>query len=244
MRRLRAMLVVLAAWVTCGTAWAGANCSLPEDLLGPWPPLETVRSRVASGQPLRIVAIGSSSTMGVGLSSPAAAWPARLETSLRRALPQLQLTVLNRAHPRQTAEQMTERLAADVLAEHPHLVIWEAGTAEAVRRLEVGVFRDTLLQGIEQIRAAGDADMILVNMQFSPQAAAIVDFEPYLEAMHEAAEMEAVPLFPRFQIMRYWVEEGMFDFEGTRRGDEMSIADAVHRCLGESLAAAVLRAAL
>ncbi len=43
--------------------------------------------RLASGEPLTIVAVGSSSTAGAGASSPAASYPSRLAVELQAAFP-------------------------------------------------------------------------------------------------------------------------------------------------------------
>ena len=54
------------------------------------------RERIAQGKPLKIVAIGSSSTSGAGASSSAATYPSRLEAELKAQLPGLPITVLNK----------------------------------------------------------------------------------------------------------------------------------------------------
>src|SRR5262245_37598081 len=53
------------------------------------------RERIAQGLPLKIVAIGSSSTFGTGASSPDKSYPARLEAELKAKLPGLPITVIN-----------------------------------------------------------------------------------------------------------------------------------------------------
>ena len=55
---------------------------------------EHIRDRVARKLPLKIVAIGSSSTSGAGASSSAATYPSRLEAELKERLPGLPVTVL------------------------------------------------------------------------------------------------------------------------------------------------------
>ena len=50
------------------------------------PDLPHVARQIAIGAPLKIVAFGSSSTQGVGASSPANAYPARLQSDLRKRL--------------------------------------------------------------------------------------------------------------------------------------------------------------
>ena len=50
-------------------------------------PLERVAARVSAHQPLTIVAIGSSSTLGFGASAPEMSYPSRLAVELLALLP-------------------------------------------------------------------------------------------------------------------------------------------------------------
>src|SRR5438045_6209516 len=68
-----------------------------------------LRERIAQGLPIKIVAIGSSSTYGSGASSPAASYPSRLEVELKAQLPGLPVTVLNKGIGGEEAAQMVSR---------------------------------------------------------------------------------------------------------------------------------------
>ena len=87
---------------------------------------------------LTIVAIGSSSTQGVGASSPAASYPSRLEAELRKRFPQVDIRVINRGKGGEDAPEELARLERDVIAEHPDLVIWQLGTNAVLRRDDLG----------------------------------------------------------------------------------------------------------
>src|SRR5262245_11296710 len=50
-------------------------------------PLSRIGRRLASGKPIKIVALGSSSTYGAGASSSAASYPSRLAEDLARRFP-------------------------------------------------------------------------------------------------------------------------------------------------------------
>ena len=82
--------------------------------------------RLAGHSPVRIIAFGSSSTEGVGASSPAANYPSRLAGALSAAWPNAQVTVINRGVGGEDADDMARRLPV-VIAEHPgsyHLANW------------------------------------------------------------------------------------------------------------------------
>src|ERR671935_1418436 len=59
-------------------------------------PLPRIARRLAAGKPLKIVALGSSSTFGAGASTSAASYPSRLAEELARLVPGSDIKVINR----------------------------------------------------------------------------------------------------------------------------------------------------
>ena len=59
-------------------------------------PLVRTARLLANGEPIKIVALGSSSTYGAGASTSAASYPSRLAEELARYFPGHEITVLNR----------------------------------------------------------------------------------------------------------------------------------------------------
>jgi len=66
---------------------AAPPCEAPVNLLRFNAPLPGLSSALASSMPIRIVALGSSSTQGIGASSPKACYPSRLQAELRKRYP-------------------------------------------------------------------------------------------------------------------------------------------------------------
>src|SRR5262249_15937080 len=87
---------------------------------------------IGSGKTLIIVAIGSSSTRGVGASNPAHTYPALLNEDLQRRWPQLAVTVVNKGVSGEIASQMPTRFESDVLPYHPQPLIWQTGPNPAI----------------------------------------------------------------------------------------------------------------
>src|SRR5262245_23925601 len=61
------------------TAAPKVECTAPSELTRLDYAFKRVPQKIAAGQPIKIVAIGSSSTAGAGASSPAMTYPARLQ---------------------------------------------------------------------------------------------------------------------------------------------------------------------
>jgi hypothetical protein len=197
--------------------------------------LPHLAERLRAKQPARIVAIGGASTTGVAAGSSDLAYPHRLQEILVRWYPSSSITVINRGVPRQTARQMLERFPTDVLPEDPVLVIWETGTTDAVRGVGVDDFAATLQTGIDELKAHG-VDIVLVDMQFSHSTVTVIDFERYLNALHRVGDVNDVIVFPRFEMMRYWSEQNVFDFDGVAKDERASLAARVYECIAGKLA--------
>jgi hypothetical protein len=135
---------------------------------------------------------------------------------------------------------MVGRLDRDVLPLKPTLVIWETGTMEAVRGMDVDQFRETLRIGTDQLRAAR-VELVLMNMQFSRATEAMIHFDPYLTAIRELADANDVPLFRRHEIMRYWAESGLLDLRATDGEKRGRVAAKLYDCIGRTMAQFVTR---
>jgi acyl-CoA thioesterase-1 len=109
------------------------SCAAPADLTRLRGRLPRTAMRIARHEGLTVVAIGSSSTEGIGASTPAATYPSRVAAELARRLPRQSVTVLNKGVGGETAIEMLARFDRDVFAQNPDLVIWQAGTNSVLR---------------------------------------------------------------------------------------------------------------
>jgi acyl-CoA thioesterase I len=212
-----------------------ARCEVPAELTRAEFTLPHLSARLQAGNPVKIVAIGGASTTGVAAGSPELAYPHRLQEILDRWYPGIPIIVVNKGVPRQTAQQMLDRFASDVFAEDPVLVIWETGTTDAVRGVEVDEFAGTLQSGIDELKTRS-VDIMLVDMQFSRGTVTVIDFERYLDTLHQVAEDNGIYVFPRFEMMRYWSEQNVFNFDGVAKDQRADLAASVYECIGRKLA--------
>jgi acyl-CoA thioesterase-1 len=235
-------LAVLFLWILSAAPPALAappDCRVPEELIAEDAALPALAAALKAKRPVTIIAIGGAGTAGTAAADPAHdAYPRRLEDTLRRRHPGVPITVVNKGVPRQTAQEMVDRFATDVYPLSPTLVIWETGTVDAVRDTDVEAFGDALQAGLDALHEH-KFDIILVNMQYSRSTATVINFEPYLEAMEQRADVEDIYLFRRFEMMRYWSENGVFDFSDVPRDRRAALASQVYACLAERLADAI-----
>jgi hypothetical protein len=216
------------------------ECSVPERFYAFDPPLTKTSKALAGGREIVIAALGGASTVGLAAGGADFAWPARLAAALAEKFPSARTKVVNLAVARQTAKRAAERFDRDVLPLKPTLVIWETGTMEAVRGIDVYEFRETLQAGIDKLRASG-VEVVLMNMQFSHETDAMIHFEPYLLAMRELADANDVPLFRRHGIMRQWAESGFLDLRVKNGEKSRQVAAKLYDCIGRAMADFVMR---
>src|SRR5271154_1188434 len=103
---------------------AAAGCGAPPALMAMAPAEARVAARIDRREPLTIVAVGSSSTQGVGASAPDLSYPSRLAAELKERFPAIDIRVINRGRGGEDVSEELARLDSDVLAAHPELVIW------------------------------------------------------------------------------------------------------------------------
>jgi acyl-CoA thioesterase I len=215
-------------------------CQVPDEVLADSSPLPHTVKQLRTERRLKVVALGSSSTLGMGASGPEAAYPARLEAALKAHFPAASIQVVNKGVSRQSARQMLDRLVSDVLTERPALVVWETGTAEAVRGAEVDDFVNALLTGVDKMGEAG-IDVLLMDTQYSRSTARIINFQPYVDAIGQVAGMRDLVVFPRYLLMRTWVDEERFSFADKSPSETRKIADQIYDCLGRLLARSIAK---
>jgi lysophospholipase L1-like esterase len=243
---LRSTIVLIAAGgIVLLSAPPGAfgqerECPVPESFYGFEPPLTKTAKALAGGREVVIAALGGASTLGLAAGGASLAWPARLAATLAGRFPSARTKVVNLAVARQTAKRAADSLDRDVLPLKPTLVIWETGTMEAVRGIDVNEFRETVQAGVGQLRGAG-AEIVLMNMQFSHATDAMIHFEPYLAAMRELADVNDVPLFRRYDIMRHWAESGLLDLRVSDSEKRRQVAAKLYDCIGRAIADFVTR---
>jgi lysophospholipase L1-like esterase len=217
---------------------AAKTCEVPPYLLSSESGLPKVAAAVKSGQPLTILVLGSrSSTIP---SSEASAYPAQLQAALKEKLPQVPVNLSVELQTAKTAEEVDATLVKLVEAKKPTLVIWQTGTVDAMRSVDPDDFRGALDEGVVALQNAG-ADVVLINLQYSPRTETMISAPPYLDNMRVVAQQHEVPLFDRFAIMRHWNDAGDFDLFSTSHG--VDLAKRVHACLGRALSKFVLDAA-
>ena len=215
-------------------------CAVPDYLLFSDSRLDRVSVAITKQRKLTIVVVGTGSSALAGPDGPPSAYPARLEAALTQRLSGIPVKVVPLVRSRQTGDLLSKGMGKLLTDEKPDLVIWQVGTIDAMRRVDLDGFRSALEEGIDTIHKRG-ADVILMNMQYSPRTESMISEGPYADAMRVVAQHRAVPLYDRLGIMRHWSEVGAFDFYAA--GRDNVLAQRVHNCIGRTISALIIDSA-
>jgi lysophospholipase L1-like esterase len=232
------LALVASSLVASAVAVAGEQkpCDTPEHLVDAEYPAPYAAAAIAAKR-LKIVVLGTFSSVTGGVFK---AYPTRLEEELAAALPGVEVTVKSLAKPRETAADAEKMLEQIIAEEKPALVVWQTGTIDAIRGVDLEDFRIDLSNGIETLHDA-KVDVVLMNMQYSPRTESMIALGSYAETMRLVAAQHEIPLFDRFGVMKHWNEHGTFDLYGATK--KTDVADQVHQCIGRLLGGQVVEAA-
>lgn len=236
MKPLLAALLVLAfapPAVAQAQEVRSAACPASEGLFSAGDGLARSRAAVAARR-LRVLAVGSSSIEGVGASRPELGFTPLLETGLERRLPGVDVTVANRGIGGENTAGAADRLAKELSAAKPDLLLWQLGTNDALQGRTVREVLVDLRRGREIAEAAG-ADVLLVDPQVLPDRPGNPFRERFalLSDVTRAIRLEARrvgdALFSRSQAMASW---GSLPSGGVGP-DHLHFNDAGYACWAE-----------
>jgi len=183
-------------------------------------PLPHLAQALRGKGPVRIVAMGSSSTAGRLDVVP---YPHRLELYLRARyqdrFPDLRIDVLNRGKGGEEAIEELPRFESDIFAERPSMVIWQVGTNAVFHKEDMKYDLDkvaaAISEGLARLRKQ-PMDVLLINPQYVTAMlldSRAEDSARMVSLISAAAERAQVDVFRRWALMRHWHVHNNVSFE-------------------------------
>ena len=236
--RVLALNLIVAATLA-GAAQAGPFICRETPIVQNTERLAALSPRIALGGKLEILAIGSSSTEGIGASAKDKSYPARLQALLGAAWPRVQIHVANAGIGGEIAPQTLARLKQAVTERRYDLVIWQDGTNDAVTGGNLAAFKALVADGIATVRQAG-LSLALLDPQFFPGIREPARYRTYVDAIGEVAKGQDVPVFTRYDTMREWHGADAQAFTSVLAPDSFHMSDAGYDCLARDMAAGLI----
>jgi lysophospholipase L1-like esterase len=223
------------------TLTKSAPMSAPDPTLASsrFPQLQRVSEALRATHTARILAIGSSSTVGIGASSPSRTYVARLETDLETALKGTDFEVVGHGMSGEIAQGAADRMRREVEDVKPDLVIWQVGTNDAMRHVGMDGFKNCLKKTLSWIKEQ-KIDVILIDPQYGDTLVKDVYYEEVVSAIGDIAQESQVLLVDRFDAMRKRQRERGAHFDLS--ADDLHMNDEGYRRLAEHVAATIIAA--
>jgi hypothetical protein len=189
---------------------------LPDHVIGFNYPFPRLAEALRRGAPVKIVAMGSSSTAGRENVVPYPYW---LEMYLRAKKGNSKIDVLNRGVGGQEAIEELLRFDADIFDEAPTLVIWQVGTNAVFHkdRYNIDDVAANITIGLQRLCTNPIAmDVMLIDPQYVP-AMLFDDKADLSESMVSLISAAAAPfkvnVFHRWALMRHWHVHNNISFD-------------------------------
>ncbi len=176
-----------------------------------------------------ILAIGSSSTAGVGAGKKTTAYPAQIIPAFDGS--PIKPNVVARGIGGEKAAGALTRMGREIADTNPDLVLWQVGTNDANARLKPADVAETIRTGVALIRASG-ADAILIDPQYYPRIASKPHYEEMAEMIDTVGVELCIPVIDRFEEMRAAGD----DLPTLLAEDNFHMSVLGHRLLAESIA--------
>ena len=238
-------IAVAAIWLLAGAVpMARADdlpCTVPDGLALTDLSLPECTAQLAAGKRLVVLVVGGASIGGTAAGGRSYSLPMRMEARLRAGLPEKDIAVV--IHPveggktRAAAEQM----AAAIRDSGAKLVVWETGSSAAVAGEDLEMFGTNLESGINVVKDA-HADLILMDLQYAPSIARVMNQTPYCDAIRGQTEMAGVALLRRFDLMHAWSDSGELDLDAASPAERLKVARKLYDCLAAVLATGIAQA--
>jgi hypothetical protein len=239
MRRTGALYAAFVAiWLLTvpSPAWSEEiACSTPDGLKFTGFALPQSRTKFADGRRFVVLVIGGSSMGGTAAGGKAYALPARLEARLRTSFPGREIDVIGRDIDRGDTRVAAGKMAASVQDTDAKLVVWETGSSAAASGNDIEMFGTNLESGINAAKGA-KADIIVMDLQYAPSIARVMNQAPYSDVIRGVAEMADIPMFPRSALMRAWSDSGELDMDTDSPPERVKVARKLYDCLAGMLA--------
>ncbi len=218
------------------TTTLSPECEVPAADIAAPAPLPNLAAILAERKTLRILAIGSSSTYGIGASSRSRSYPAQLGDILEKALKGVDVTIVNRGVSGEVAATTAERLRSEVAVERPDLVLWQLGTNDALARVPIDEFEHTVRSTVGWLKD-NKVDVVLVGLQYTPKFARDDNYIAVRDMLSRIAAEEKILYVRRYNAMQFIAKARSANMVS---GDDLHLNDLGYRCMAEHIAQAVI----
>src|SRR4051812_6159347 len=212
------------------------DCGVPRSKMAAPAPLPHFAATLTRKTTIDIVAIGSSSTFGIGATTADRTYPVQLQGILESTFKGRDFYISNSGASGEVAAETAKRVRNEVTLKRPDLVLWQVGTNDVLAGVALEEFRETVLATIRWLKEH-QIDVVLIDLQYSPATEKDARNKAFEQAIADMAAAENVLLVRRYDAMRFLA---LTKWEGLVSGDGLHQNDLGYRCMAEHVAHAVV----
>ena len=187
--------------------------------------------------PIKVLAIGSSSTVGVGASHPHRNYPSQLTDLMKKSFAGVEVKMVNKGVSGEVAAATAERLRSGIAHfGKPKLILWQVGTNDALARVPVADFSETVRSTVRWLKSH-NIDIVLVGLQYTPNVVKDEHYHAIRAELRKIAEEEHVLHVRRFAAMEFLTR---VKGSALLAQDDLHLNDLGYRCMAEHIAHAMV----
>jgi lysophospholipase L1-like esterase len=176
------------------------ECRVPRPRLYAPVAMPGVRRAAREDRTLRVLVIGAST--GGSSFSTTASYPDRLKAELGRAFEGVEVEVVPRALSGEVGEGAAGLVRSATAEIGPDLVVWQVGTHDALARVALDAFTETLDETLAWLKSH-EIDVLLVDPPFIASLGEDEHYASVVAAVGVSARKGGVPLVLRNDAMRH-----------------------------------------
>jgi lysophospholipase L1-like esterase len=201
-------------------------------------PLPSLAKALKERRPVRVLSIGASAHAG---RDPARGGYHRIiEALLEKTFRGLDVEIIDRGVSGELAQAVAERLKVEVALTHPDLVLWQTGTNDAMARVPVEDFKETVTEMVRWLKAH-DIDVVLIGLQYARSVVSDAHYQALRSAVRQVSTSEKVLRIGRYEAMEIF--DRALAAKGQPIPDDIAIAETGYACMAEFVARAISVAA-
>ncbi|ODA67904.1 hypothetical protein A7A08_01071 [Methyloligella halotolerans] len=213
---------------------AAPNC-VGDDGPRPQPAsLKTFPKALQSDNPLTVLVVGPAA-YDDGPFASEESYPNRLARYLKSIFKDQKIEIISRNISGEVAFDAADRMRAEVTDTHPDLVVWQAGSADALARVDLAEFESAFTETLDWLKQ-NDIDVVLVDPRYVPELADDPAYRRIVGAIWYYAATRDIPLVRRYDMMRSLT----LPDDSNAEPPEYRLTAFDHRCMAQKVAEVIV----
>ena len=211
------------------------DCQVGNDSVVEQSPLPNVAAALQKRKQIRILAIGSSPSVG-RRTSARGGHSEQIRDILQNAIKGLDVVMINRGVSGELSAQAASRIKNEVALHDPDLVLWQVGTNDALAYVPLDDLETTIVDTVRWLRHH-QVDTVLAGLQYVDRMAQDDHYKAVRELLRKIAAKENVMIVRRYEGQRLISQAEKSG--GGLMPDEFQRNEAGYACLSQYMARAI-----